>query len=306
MRNAFAQELLEQARKNPNLLLLTADLGFSVFEAFEAELPKQYLNTGCAEANTAGMAAGLAMSGKKVFIYSIVPFITMRCFEQIRVDICYHNVDVTVVGVGGGLAYGQLGPTHHSIEDVSLMRSLPNMKVVCPSDPIESRLATRALVEKGGPSYLRLNRGGDTVIHNDDLQFEWGRAVRLREGKDITLISTGGMLGVTLEVATQLESHSIQATVLNMHTIKPIDKEAIMKVVDQTAHVVTIEEHSIIGGLGSAVAEVIAEYGKPVKFKRLGILDRFTKEVGRQDYLRQINGLDIENLTELILGNQAD
>lgn len=302
MRNAFAHTLLEYARQNSDLLLLTADLGFSVFEDFEAELPAQYLNTGCAEANTAGMAAGLALSGKKIFIYSIVPFITMRCFEQIRVDICYHNLDVTVVGVGGGLAYGQLGPTHHSIEDIALMRSLPNMKVVCPGDPIEARLATQALLKAGGPSYLRLNRGGDPVMHDpaNPPDFRLGKALKLREGKDIALITTSAMLGSTLEVADRLAAQGISAAVFQMHTVKPLDEAAVLEAARNARAMVTIEEHSIIGGLGSAVAEILCEHAPHVPLKRLGIRDRFTKEVGRQDHLRHVNGLDVETIVKTI------
>lgn len=297
MRKAFAQELLEQAKKNPNILLLSADLGFSVFEGFEAELPQQYLNTGCSETNTLSMAAGLALSGKKVFVYSIVPFITMRCFEQIRIDVCYHNVDVIIVGVGGGLAYGQLGCTHHAIEDIAILRSLPNMKVVCPGDPVESRLATRALVGVGGPAYLRLNRGGDPVIFEKEYRFVLGKAYTVMNGEDLAIVSTGALLQTAMNVSKQLKERGIYARVLSMPTVKPIDEKAIKQCLEATQGIVTLEEHNVLGGLGSAVAEVIAEQSKkPYLFHRIGIRDRFTKEVGGQDYLRRVNGLDSEHI----------
>lgn len=302
MRNAFVQELLQSAQKNSNIMLLTADLGFSVFEEFEAALPKQYLNTGCAEANTMSMAAGLALSGKKVFVYSIVPFVTMRCFEQIRVDVCYHNVDVTIVGVGGGLAYGQLGPTHHAIEDIAILRSLPNMKVVCPADPVSTRQLIKQLIEQGGPSYLRLNRGGDLVLYPEDTHFEWGKAIQVNSGQDLTLITTGAMLQTGLEVVKRMSDYGISVALLDMHTVKPLDTSAILEALENTHGIITLEEHSILGGLGSAVAEIIAEHSKKqYLFKRLGIRDRFTKEVGKQDYLRKINHLNPQDITETLV-----
>ncbi|MDP2624837.1 MAG: transketolase C-terminal domain-containing protein [Candidatus Peregrinibacteria bacterium] len=305
MRNEFTAELLEHAKKDPNILLLTADLGFSVFEEFAAACPDQYLNTGCAEANTLTMAAGLALSGKKVFVYSIIPFVTMRCFEQVRVDVCMHNADVTIVGVGGGLAYGQLGPTHHSIEDISIMRSIPNMKVICPGDPIESRLATRALIQEGGPAYVRLNKKNEPIFTESDVLFQIGKALTTRDGADLTLISTGGMLPVAMEVAGQLAEQKLETRVLSMHTVKPLDIEAIDKAIAETSNLFTLEEHSLIGGLGSAVAEYISEHpreAQPQTFHRFGINDRFTKTSGDQEHLRGLHGLNSDQITDAILG----
>lgn len=302
MRNHFADELLRQAKENPNLLLLTADLGFSVFEPFAEALPKQYLNTGCAEANTMSMAVGLALSGKKVFVYSIVPFVTMRCFEQVRNDVCMHSADVTIVGVGGGLAYGQLGPTHHATEDIAIMRSLAGMTVVCPGDPIEAKLATRALINRGGPAYLRLNKRGEPIFHKGDIPFEIGKAIKLREGKDVTLISIGGILEEVMHVADKLDKKNIRTTVLSMHTVKPLDTDIIDEAIASTPYLFTIEEHSIIGGLGSAVGEYISEQDKhPRVFRRFGIKNQFTKVSGDQNELREFNGLNSEKITQTIL-----
>lgn len=302
MRKHFADELLKHAKENPMLLLLTADLGFSVFEPFEEALPNQYLNTGCAEANTLSMAAGLALSGKKVVVYSIIPFITMRCFEQIRNDVCMHNADVTIVGVGGGLAYGQLGPTHHAVEDIALMRALPCMTVVCPGDPIEVRLATRALINLGGPAYLRLNKKGESIFHKEDISFEIGKAITLRKGKDVTLLSTGAILSEAVQVADKLKKENVSATVISMHTVKPLDIGAIDQAIARTHYLFTLEEHSIIGGLGSAVGEYISEQNKhPKGFYRFGIQDRFTKISGDQNELREFNGLSSSQITQEIL-----
>jgi transketolase len=302
MRIFFTEELLKQAKQNSNIILLTADLGFSVFEEFASILPKQYLNTGCSEANTVSMAAGLALSGKKVFIYSIVPFITMRCFEQIRVDVCMHQADVTLVGVGGGLAYGQLGPTHHAIEDIAILRALPNMYVICPGDPMESRLATRALIQARGPAYLRLNKKNDPQVHLHEFSFEIGKAIFLRNGKDVTLISTGSMLPRAIEVATLLEKKNITTTVLSMLTVKPLDTEALGRAVKTTSAFFTLEEHSVIGGLGGAVAEYLSESPiRPRVFHRFGIQDRFTRECGDPLYLHRIHGLTAEQITDSIV-----
>lgn len=301
MRNQFTAELLQHAKKDPNILLLTADLGFSVFESFAEALPKQYLNTGIAEANTISMAAGMALSGKKVFIYSIVPFLTMRAFEQVRNDVCLHNADVTIVGVGGGLAYGQLGPTHHSIEDIAIMRALPNMRVICPGDPEESRQATRELVQTSGPAYLRFNKRGEPLF-TEGMPFKIGEATKLKEGKDITLVSTGGILGVTMDVAEQLEKQGLSCAVLSMHTVKPLDMEALENAVATTSNLFTIEEHSRIGGLGGAVAEWVSEQKtSPDTFYRFGIDDQFTKTGGDQAHLRKLHGLSAPQIAKTIL-----
>jgi len=209
------------------------------------------VNAGVAEQDMTGIAAGLALCGKIVFTYSIANFPTLRCFEQIRNDVCYHNANVKVVSVGGGLAYGALGVTHHATEDIAVMRTLPNMTVVAPGDAFEAELATRALVAQQGPAYLRLGRSGEPRVHWDGLDFQLGKSVRLTEGSDITLIATGTMLYTAVQVAERLSQDGIQARVLSMHTVKPLDAEAVHAAASETAAIVTIEEHSILGGLGS-------------------------------------------------------
>jgi transketolase len=248
-----------------------------------------------------GISAGMAMSGKIVFAYSIGNFPTLRCFEQIRNDVCYHEANVTVVTVGGGFSYGALGPSHHATEDLALMRVLPNMTVVAPGDPIEAAAATKALVEQPGPGYLRLGRAGEPVVHAGPIDFKLGKAVLVRDGADATLISTGGMLPTTVAVADALASTGINVRVLSMHTIKPIDTDAIADAARDTGAIVTIEEHSVLGGLGGAVAEVLAESDLPkIRFKRMGLASVFADKAGSQEYLRAQFGLGAGDIVEQV------
>lgn len=304
MRTAFVRSLEELARDDKRIFLLTGDLGFSVFEKFRDEFPDRFIDVGIAEANMTGVAAGLALSGKIVFIYSIVPFVTMRCFEQVRNDLCMQNLNVRIIGVGGGFSYGSLGPTHQATEDIAVMRALPNMTVVCPGDPVEAGLAVREAMHHKGPVYIRLGRGGEPVIHKTQPEFEIGKAITAMDGSDVTLIVTGGMLESAVLAAEKLEEKNISARVISMHTVKPIDKEVILKAADETKAIFTIEEHSIIGGLGSAVSEILAEYGCK-KFRRIALPDSFIKIAGSQKYLRSINSLSVEAITERILKETA-
>ncbi len=302
MRTAFIQELFEIAQKDPRIVLMVGDLGFGVVTPFMEELPQQFVNAGVAEQNMTGMAAGMALSGKIVFTYSIANFPVLRPLEQIRNDICYHNANVRIVAVGGGMAYGALGPSHHATEDLAVMRAMPNMLVVAPGDPVEARLATRALVEHQGPAYLRLGRAGEPVVHKQIPDFHLGKAIKMRDGFDLTLISTGGLLPEVVNAADILAAQGLDARVLSMHTVKPLDVEAILQAAKETQAIFTVEEHSIIGGLGSAVAEVLAEYDGPTpQFRRLGIPAKFSAEVGSQKYLRSLYQLDAPGIVKQVL-----
>ena len=242
-----------------------------------------------------------ALTGRVVFTYSIGNFGTLRCLEQIRNDVCYHGANVKVVAVGGGLAYGNLGVTHHASEDVAILRALPNMTVVSPGDPIEAALATRAVAALDGPCYLRLGKAGEPVVHEDEPRFELGRALVLREGADITLIASGGMLATASSVATQLAEKGVSVRLLSMHTIKPIDREAVTEAANQTKLIFTLEEHSVEGGLGGAVAEVLAELEPGhAPLKRIGLRPEFNKVVGDQKYLKATHGLDEEGVMKTI------
>ncbi|MFC2057182.1 transketolase family protein [Chloroflexota bacterium] len=301
MRTAFIEALVDLARDDSSIFLLVGDLGYSVVEPFIEEYPDRFINCGVAEQNMTGIATGLALSGKIVFNYSIANFTTMRCLEQIRNDVCYHNANVKIVTVGGGLSYGTLGMTHHATEDLAIMRALPNMTVVAPGDPVEAKLATRAIVARPGPCYLRLGKAGEPVIHKEPPDFQIGRAINVRGGNDITLISTGGMLDNTFKAAEELARQGLQTRVLSMHTVKPLDTEAVLDAARETGCIMTIEEHSFIGGLGSAVTEFLAESTIHIPFKRLGIGDSFCLDVGNQEYLREIHSLSVDGIVKAAL-----
>jgi transketolase len=292
MRTAFFSTLADLAARDDRIFLLTGDLGFGVVETFARRFPDRFLNVGVAEQNMTGVATGLALNGKVVFTYSIGNFPTLRCLEHIRNGPCYHRANVKVVSVGGGLVYGSLGMSHHATEDLAIMRALPNITVVAPGDPVETRLATEALVQQEGPAYLRLGRAGEAVVHTSAIAFELGRAAMLRDGRDLTLISTGGMLVTAVHVADALAQDGFECRVLSMHTVRPLDRDAVLSAATDTRLVVTLEEHSIVGGLGGAVAEVLAEVSGPrAPLKRIGLPSIFAPRAGSRDYLAHELGI---------------
>jgi len=295
MRGAFFRALVDLADQDERVHLVVGDLGFGVVEEFARRFPKRFLNAGVAEQNMTGIAAGLALSGKIVFTYSIANFPTLRCLEQVRNDVCYHNANVKIVAVGGGLAYGALGATHHATEDLAILRALPRMVVVAPGDPAEAEAATRAVSAYAGPCYLRLGRAGEAKVHRTQIEFVLGKAIEMRQGRDVTLISTGGMLGTAMQVAELLLDAEVQARVLSMHTLKPLDTAAIESAARETGAIFTLEEHSVVGGLGGAVAEFLAENAEPpVVFKRFGLPSEFSSFVGSQEFIRTRQGLSAE------------
>jgi transketolase len=297
MRTTFIKTLTEAAANDPRVMLVVGDLGFGVVTDFAKRFPKQFLNPGVAEQNMTGIAAGLALSGKIVFTYSIANFPTIRCLEQIRNDVCYHNANVTVVAVGGGYSYGALGMTHHATEDLAILRAIPQITVFAPGDPVETVEVTRAAASGIGPVYLRLGRDKEPVVHKQPIQWTLGKAITVRQGRDVTLISTGAMLAPTVAVAEKLAETGVQARVLSMHTVKPLDAEAIVAAARETGRIVTVEEHSELGGLGGSVAEVLCESDVAgVRFRRAALPSRFLKAVGDQDYLRKLQGLDVDSL----------
>ncbi len=291
MRTAYLDTLYELAQKDKRVYALISDNGAIVYDQYRRDLPEQYLNLGISEANMIGMAAGMASCGKIPFAYTIGAFLAYRAFEFIRNDVCLQDQNVKIVGTGAGEVYSALGPTHHSTEDLGGLRVLPNLTIICPASPLETRKATKAAYEHVGPVYLRLGTNREPEIYKEDYEFQIGKAVVLKEGKDITLIGTGSMLKDILDVAEQIKMEGIDARVADVHTIKPIDKEMIIKAIEETGKIITIEDHNVIGGLGSAVAEVIAEYGKKVKFKRLG-LEHFSNGYGTYDEVKCNSGID--------------
>jgi len=301
MRTAFIETLFELAQEDERITLIVGDLGFGVVTPFMEHLPKQFVNAGVAEQNMTGLAVGMALSGKIVFTYSIANFPTLRCLEQVRNDVCYHNANVKIVAVGGGMAYGSLGISHHATEDIAIMRALPNMVVVAPGDPVEARLATRAVADWDGPCYLRLGRDGEPAVHSCDPEFRLGRAITVRDGGDLTLIATGSLLAEAVAAADALARRGIHARMLSMPTIKPLDTEAVLNAARDTPAIITVEEHSVVGGLGGAVAEVLMESDvRPVAFKRIGLNDTFSSKVGDQEYLRSTYCLDAKGILQTI------
>jgi len=301
MRIAFLNKLTELMEQDDSIHVLVADTGFHVFDEFQNRFSERYLNAGISEASMIGMASGLALSGKKVFVYGIVPFVTMRCFEQIRVDLCYPILPVTIVGVGGGLTYGPAGMTHHSIEDIAVMNCLPNMTVICPGDPIETQQAVEAVMSLEGPCYLRLGKTGEKVVHSRrQKSFAIGKGLRLRQGSDVAIIATGNMLPTSVDTCNILEADGIGPELVSMHTIKPIDKELIIELARRCRLIATVEEHSVIGGLGSVVAGVLTEEGLNTKvlLKKFAIGDEYAHKAGSQDYLRRKYGLTAETIAD--------
>lgn len=302
MRNAYISALYDIAKRNKQIMSLNADIGAIVFDKFKSDFPDRFVNVGVAEQNMIGVAAGLASCGKIPFTYTITPFITARTYEQIRVDVCLQNSNVKIVGVGAGLVYSTLGPTHHAIEDIAIMKTLPNMKIVSPADPIESKMATYSIAEMKGPVYFRIGTAGEPKIYEEDYEFTFGKGVEIKHGDDVTLIATGSIVYDTLNAAKELELKGISTRVINIHTIKPLDKDIILKAARETGIIITIEEHNLEGGLGSSIASVILEENKSqIKFKRIGLNDIFCSFYGTHQQLKTHYGITKEDIIREVI-----
>lgn len=301
MRNTFVKTLLELAKNDKNLYLLTGDLGFGVLKSFFDELPDQIINVGIAEQNMTGIAAGMAREGKIVFTYSIGNFPTLRCLEQIRNDCAYHEANVKVVCVGGGFVYGSLGMSHHATEDLAIMRALPNVTVMAPGDLVEAEEATKAIYAKPGTCYLRLGRGGEPRIHDNIESFTIGSAIHVQEGADLAIFSTGAIFDEVKQACDILADKHIWADVYTFPTVKPIDQYTIEQCCIKHKMIVTVEEHNIVGGFGSAVAEVISTISSKTKLLRLGLDDQYSSIVGTQKYLRDKYGMSSQKIVEKVM-----
>lgn len=302
MRNAFADELTKLST-DPRVVMLSGDIGNRLFDKFRAASPERFFNCGVAEQNMMGVATGMALNGYRPFAYTITPFVTTRCLEQIRTDACYHEAPVTIVAVGAGLAYAGLGPTHHSCEDIAFLRAIPNLVVICPGDAMEVRAAMRAVVKQDRPAYIRLGKKNEAVIHDDvPADFEIGKALTIREGADVCLLSTGNMLPEAVLAADELANSGISAQVVSFHTVKPLDEACLADAFSRFRMVVTLEEHSIMGGFGSAVAEWVVDHGVvPKGFLRVGTPDKFYKLAGEQEFAREQLGLTGHQIAERIV-----
>jgi transketolase len=302
VRNAFAAALTECADADPSVVLLSGDIGNRLFDKYKERHRNRFLNCGVAEANMTGVAAGLALSGLRPITYTITPFVTTRCLEQIRVDLCYHHLPVTIVGVGAGLSYASLGATHHACEDIAFMRALPGMTVLCPADAHEVRGALRAALELDGPCYIRMGKKGEPVVHESEPDFTIGESIVLRPGRHACMLATGTMVWSALEARDRLAGLGIDLEVVSFHSVKPLDTETLERVSAEYPLLVTLEEHSLIGGLGSAVAEWLADRAVPTdtRLLRLGTKDHFPHEAGGQEHARKFHGLDVDSITRRI------
>ena len=300
MRNAFIAKLTELA-DDPRVFTILADNGIIVFDDYIKKHPGQLINVGIAECNGVGVASGMASCGFMPFFYTITPFLTARAYEFIRNDICLHKRNVKLVGIGAGFAYSALGPTHHGTEDITLMRSIPGLKIFSPADPEETKRAAVAAYEDPGPVYLRIGTGRNPAVYEGDADFIPGKAVVLKDGSDVTLFSTGTILRDILDAAFELEESGISARVINVHTIRPIDKDIIFKAAKETKALFSIEEHSVVGGLGSAIADVIVQSDMAgVKFRMLGLNDVFAEGYGSVQELRAKYGFDKHSIIKAV------
>ena len=302
MRKTCLDMVYELARKDDRIFFIGSDLGVGTLNQFKQEMPDRFFMEGISEANVIGMAAGLALEGRIVYVNTIASFITRRCFEQVVLDLCLHNVNVRLIGNGGGLVYAPLGPTHEAIEDIAIFRALPKMTIIAPADAEEMRRMMPQTVDHHGPIYIRLGKGWDPVVTNALTPFVIGKSFLMHEGSDALVVSTGVMLKTALDAAQLLAEKNINIAVLHMPTIKPLDVVSLLHYAALTTVIVTMEEHTIIGGLGSAVAEVISEanFSAPKRFKRLGIPDVFPAKYGSQASLMEYYDLTAQHLSDVI------
>ena len=300
MRKAFNEELLKAARQDKRIHMILADIGYGEIEPFANEFPERFINCGVAEQNMTGVACGVALAGNIAITYSIANFPTLRCLEQVRNDVCYHNANVKIVIIGGGMAYGPLGVSHHSTEDLAIMRALPNLKVIAPCDIYEARSAVHAMLAYDGPVYYRCGYKGEKNLHSGPVNFEIGKALKLREGKDAAIIFTGTIGINAVQAADELEKQGYSIKLVSMHTVKPIDVAAVLDAAE-TGCVVTVEEHNICGGMGGAVAEALMDNGAGnIRFKRMALPDVNVCKIGSEEWLRDQYGLGVADIVSTV------
>lgn len=307
MRDTFVRTLISLAKEDKNIELITGDLGFGVLKPFWEQCPDQFTNAGIAEQNMTTVAAGMAIEGKTVFTYSIGNFPTLRCLEQIRNDCAYHNANVKVVCIGGGFVYGSLGMSHQATEDLAILRALPDVVVMAPADLVEAEECTKALVKHKGTAYLRLGRGGEKRIHERIDNFQIGKAVKVCDGEKAAIFSTGAIFEEVTEAKEALEKEGICPAIYTFPTVKPIDRKTIEEVANEVDFIVTCEEHNIVGGFGSAVAEVMAGMrDKKAVLLQVGLNDEYSIRVGNQKYLRQQYGIDSNGIVQVVMEGLKD
>ncbi len=300
MRNAFADEVTQLVQDDPRIVLLSGDIGNRLFDRFKDSAPDRFYNCGVAEANMMGVAAGLGMNGFRPIVYTITPFLTTRCFEQIRVDVCYHESPVIIVGTGAGLSYAQLGPTHHSLEDIAILRTLPGMAVFCPCDALELRAGLREALGRAGPTYIRIGKKGEPELHDGIPDLEIGKAITMRQGDDVCLISTGNIMKVALDAAEALSERGISARVESFHTVKPLDEGRLAELAGRYKVLGILEEHGRIGGLYSSIVEWQGGANANPRIVSFALEDKFIHRVGTQAQARERARLTAENVCDTI------
>jgi transketolase len=306
MRNAFAKEITALAQKDPSVVLLSGDIGNRLFDDFKAKCPDRFYNCGVAEANMMSMAAGLASCGLRPVVYTITPFLTYRCMEQIRDDVCYHNQKVVIVGTGSGLSYASLGTTHHSCEEMGMLRLLPGLSVLAPADPFEVRMTLAAALRHSGPAYIRIGKKGEPNIHASTPAWEIGQTIELRKGTDVALLCAGTLLQECLDTAKVLAEVGISTSVLSMPTVKPLNEPMLSDVFANHRLVATVEEHSVLGGLGGSVAEWFCDQPSlRARLMRFGTPDAFLHRNGEQEHAREILGLTPTAMSEKVRSRLA-
>jgi len=303
LRNAFAEEITLLAQERKDVVLLSGDIGNRLFDRFKEMAPERFFNCGVAEANMVGVAAGMAASGLRPVCYTIASFLTYRVVEQIRLDLGYHHQRVILVGTGAGLSYASLGSTHHSVEDMGMLRLIPGLAVLAPGDAMELRPALRAAFDYPGPVYLRIGKKGEPVIHAKEPDFKIGKALRIREGKRAWILSLGNTLPLALEAADLLKAQGIDCGVVSMGSLKPLDTALLKEVFESSKVVLTLEEHSVLGGLGTAVAEWKAANPSKGKLLTFGTPDQFLHETTHQSSARAWAGLTAQRITDDIAQN---
>ena len=302
MRNTFANEMTHLAAVRSDIALLSGDIGNRMFDRYKEVAPERFFNCGIAEANMMSLAAGMALNGLRPVIYTITPFTTTRCLEQIRVGVAYHQAPVVIVGTGSGLSYAELGPTHHSLEDIAILRTLPGMNVLAPADGPELVAQLREALDAPNPTYIRIGKKGEPQLHNESARLGIGKANLLCDGTDILVLGVGPILGEALQAAQAAATKGVSVAVASLGSVKPLDIDFLETMARRFNTWLTLEEHGITGGLGSALLEWLSEReGPPIRVKRLGVPDTFLHELGNQDYTRRKLGLDVVGLTETLV-----
>ena len=303
MRSLFAREITSLAEINKDIVLLSGDIGNKMFDGFKEIARDRFFNCGIAEANMMSMASGMALTGLRPYIYTITPFITTRCLEQIKIGAAYHNANVVIIGTGSGLSYAELGPTHHSLEDIAILRSIPGIRILTPSDPIELKALLRETVNIDGPSYIRIGKKGEPNLHNESSDLGIGKAKLLVDGKDVLILAIGPIVSEAIKAVKEDTSNDKSVAIATMSSIKPLDKEFLKRMIRRNfSKWITVEEHGLVGGLGSTILEWLSDNNllDKINLKRLGVENKFIHNLGNQSYTRKILGLDSEGIKKCI------